>query len=95
MRIKFTVKERVYDATKENDEVLYYVPYNPRELNMYGNLTLIAEYVYNYKKCTLSENFWAENLDYVKKCMIDKIKEDIEEVERKESLIGYTSVEEI
>ena len=95
MRIKFTVEERKYVAAEEADEVLYFTASDPKSLNSYGNLTLVAEYVHNYKKYTLSENFWPENLDYIKKYMIDKIKEEIDERERKEKLIGYVSVVEI
>lgn len=95
MRIKFTVREREYSATKQNYHEIFYVTSDPRELNYYGELTLVAEYVYNYKKYTLSENFWAENLDKVKKEMVERIKNDIEEKERKDELLGYASVEEI
>lgn len=96
MRIKFTVRERE-EAAKMilSSEEIFYVTCDPRELNHYGDLTLVAEYVYNYKKYTLSENFWAENLDKVKKEMVERIKNEIEEKERKDELLGYMSVEEI
>lgn len=95
MRIKFTVKERKYAATKLVSNEIFYAPYDPQEFDYYGDLTLVAEYVYNYKKYKLSRNFWAENLDKIKKEMIEEIKNEIEEKERKEKLLGYVSVEEI
>lgn len=62
---------------------------------MFGDLLLVAECVYNYKKYTDKTPFWVENLEKVKGEMKVGNKHKIDNMKEKEEILRYTSVEEI